>query len=167
MALGNIALEAATGRGIEDMLRDLAAARAAMKSIREDRLNSASKQALDPLPITLPHEENAPTLAPILDGQIDSFPLEEEADSADPPLSHIEYVTNTDKLGRVHVTLRVTTNLAPVLWTAKCGWRFGIGFNARMNFLDPDKKKCPRCFGFSRKRKEAAQVSDSDSESAN
>ena len=152
------------------MLQDITAARSEAL-LRRELTSRDGAGATDPIPITLPTEEASTlAMAPILDGQLDNLPSEEaEAiEDSEPNPEHTEYVTNTDKQGRVHIALRAMARLAPVLWTTRCGWKFGVGFNAERDFFDSEKRQCPTCFGQRRLRRRngAAWPGSDESDSA-
>jgi len=151
LAIGNIALEAAAGRGISEMMKELVAKRAAV-----------AQSYGEGLPLKLPEEpiQDAIQLAPLVLDDLQrlepSQPVEENLLSS----PDTTFISNTDKTGRTHWTFTRTFELAPFLWSTKCGWKFGCG----TNFVKGEaagKTRCPKCFG---RRKSPLEGSESDTD---
>ena len=151
LAIGNIALEAAAGRGISEMMKELVARRAACPP-------SSGKD----LPLVLAEEPNqdASLLAPLVLEDLDRVSPEQSVEENSSNSSTTTFITNTDKTGRMHWTASSTFSLAPFLWSTKCGWKFGCGTNF-VRGSQAGKTKCPKCFG---KRKDLFGGSGSESD---
>ena len=164
--LGTISLEAKMGRSLEQSRAELMALQSQAKAMRTSLAEAMTSSRIEiveearklQIPLTdsdLLDGDIATQLDPTL--VVASEDIRDKEGTAD-----VQLVLNTTLGGKLHVIMEGGESVHPSLWSARCGWKFGLPCARSERTSDWRAAPiCPRCFGIPRAKSKCTDDSES------